>query len=78
MNDAPQDRLRALLPRIREFVNEEAVPLEPEFLGRPFRELRPALAEKRRRVKQLGLWAPQLPEEYGGLGLRLEIGRAHV
>jgi acyl-CoA dehydrogenase len=71
MDDAPQDRLRSLLPRIRDFINDEAIPLEAEFLRRPFRELRPALEEKRGRVKALGLWAPQLPEEYGGLGLRL-------
>jgi alkylation response protein AidB-like acyl-CoA dehydrogenase len=57
--------------RIREFLREEVFPLERDFLRRPFRELLPALEEKRERVKALKLWSPQLPTEYGGLGLRL-------
>jgi len=46
-------------------------PLEDEFLSKPFANLTANLAEKRRAVKAAGLWAPQLPVEYGGLGLRL-------
>jgi alkylation response protein AidB-like acyl-CoA dehydrogenase len=69
---------------IREFMRQEVYPLEQDFLNRPFRELLPALAEKRARVKALGLWAPQIPEEYGGQGLSLlefasvgeELGRS--
>jgi acyl-CoA dehydrogenase len=64
-------RTRELLPRVRSFVESELLPLEPEFLGRPFRAVLPALQEKRRRVKELGLWAPHLPAELGGLGLSL-------
>jgi acyl-CoA dehydrogenase len=70
MNPAP-DSFPALLAKIREFLREEVFPLEKEFLSRPFRELLPTLQEKRGRVKELGLWAPQLPTRYGGLGLRL-------
>jgi alkylation response protein AidB-like acyl-CoA dehydrogenase len=33
--------------------------------------LAPALEEKRARVKELGLWAPFLPEELGGMGMSL-------
>ena len=47
------------------------MPLEIEFIQRPFRELLPRLREKRDRVKALGLWAPHLPETLGGLGLPL-------
>jgi acyl-CoA dehydrogenase len=71
MNVATENRFSSLLSGIREFLSEEVLPLEPEFLRRPFRDLLPALNEKRARVKSLGLWAPQLPEEYGGLGLTL-------
>ncbi|HWW77415.1 MAG TPA: acyl-CoA dehydrogenase family protein, partial [Pyrinomonadaceae bacterium] len=71
MNDPHTDRVRALLPKIRDFLSAEVYALEADFLRRPFRELLPALKEKREKVKALGLWAPHLPEEYGGLGLKL-------
>jgi acyl-CoA dehydrogenase len=69
---------------IREFMRQEVYPLEQDFLTRDFRELLPVLAEKRARVKALGLWAPQIPVEYGGQGLSLiefasvgeELGRS--
>lgn len=71
MHISPVENLQPLLARIREFINAEVIPIEHDFLHRPFRELLPALNEKRQRVKALGLWAPQLPQEYGGLGLSL-------
>jgi len=71
MNHPVADRVGDVLPRIQEFLREEVYGLEREFLARPFRELLPALAEGRRRVRELGLWAPHLPAEYGGLGLTL-------
>jgi alkylation response protein AidB-like acyl-CoA dehydrogenase len=61
-------------------------PLEKEFLSqsRGFGEIAPALDAVRKRVKELGLWAPFLPKEYGGMGFRLsefariaeELGRS--
>jgi alkylation response protein AidB-like acyl-CoA dehydrogenase len=71
MNLAPDKDNASLLSKIRDFIREEALPLEQDFVRRPFRELLPTLAEKRARVKALGLWAPQLPREYGGLELTL-------
>jgi alkylation response protein AidB-like acyl-CoA dehydrogenase len=71
MNPSPENSFPSLLLKIREFLREEVFPLEREFLSRPFRELLPTLKEKRERVKALGLWAPQLPREYDGLGLGL-------
>jgi alkylation response protein AidB-like acyl-CoA dehydrogenase len=65
------DETAALARRIRDFIESEVVPLEGEFLLRPFRELLPAVREQRAKVKSLGLWAPHLPRELGGLGLRL-------
>jgi alkylation response protein AidB-like acyl-CoA dehydrogenase len=50
---------------------EEVHPLEQEFLKTSFRELLPVLQEKRQQVKNLGLWTPHLPKEYGGMGLPL-------
>jgi acyl-CoA dehydrogenase len=71
MDVIPEKSFTSLLLKIREFLRAEVFPLEREFLRRPFRELLPALKEKRERVKALGLWAPQLPVAYGGLGLKL-------
>jgi acyl-CoA dehydrogenase len=56
---------------IRTFVAQDLIPLEPDFLNGEFRDLLPTLAEKRQQVKALGLWAPWLPAEYGGMGLTL-------
>src|SRR5204863_9842146 len=56
---------------IRGFIESEAIPMEADFIRRPFRELLPSLKEKRAKVKALGLWAPQLPKEYSGMGLTL-------
>ena len=61
----------APLDAIRAFVLQHAIPLEPEFLRRPFRDLLPVLAELRAEVRRQGLWAPHLPREHGGLGLPL-------
>lgn len=58
-----------LLQRVREFIQVELIPLEREFSGRSFLEILPELMAKRELVKQLGLWLPQIPREYGGVGL---------
>ncbi len=64
-------KMQAMLGLIDEFVDRELIPLEPEFATRDFREMLPVLEEKRRLVKQMELWAPNHPREYGGLGLGL-------
>lgn len=58
-----------ILDQIRQFVIDELYPLEPQATGRTFRELLPLLHEKRAQVRQLGFWQPQIPSEYGGMGL---------
>ena len=37
--------LEPILERVRRFVDEELIPLEPDFLNREFRDLLPTLAE---------------------------------
>ncbi len=67
-----------------EFMRQEVYPLEQEFLNTSFTEMLPKLAEKRARARAIGLWAPQIPKEYGGQGLSLldfacigeELGRS--
>ncbi len=63
--------LNVALEKVRTFVREEALPLEADYLHRPFRELLPTLQAKRQTVKALGLWTPHLPKKYGGLELSL-------
>jgi acyl-CoA dehydrogenase len=68
--------LDQILSRIRDFVRDDVVPLEPLLLAHDFDRLLPALRASRERVKALGLWAPHLPREAGGLELPLaEFGR---
>ena len=60
--------LQALRRRVRAFVRDEVLPLEPqedEDEGLPPE----ALASLRQKARQAGVWAPHLPAEYGGLGL---------
>jgi len=60
-----------MLAEIRAFLEAHAFPLERELLARPFTELLPRMRELRAEVRRLGLWAPHLPRELGGLGLTL-------
>ncbi|HEX5872106.1 MAG TPA: acyl-CoA dehydrogenase family protein [Longimicrobium sp.] len=68
MPGTPLDRI---LHQIRAFVRDELLPLEDGLRAGGFAELAPALEAKRARVKELGLWAPFLPEELGGMGMSL-------
>ena len=54
---------------IKQFVKEELYPLEPWILNCEWEEKLPKLNELREIVKSRGLWLPQIPKEYGGLGL---------
>ncbi len=58
----------ALRDRVRDFIRREVLPLEPredEHDGLP----PDLLADVRRKARAAGVWAPQLPRDYGGLGL---------
>ena len=71
MDFAPSEKIRTALAMIEEFMREEVLPLEPRFLHEPLSELEPKIEERRRAVKQMGLWAPNHPEALGGMGLDL-------
>jgi len=62
---------QALLGRLREFLVEEVIPLEPTFLQRGFSAVEPLLREKRKLARSHGFWLPQLSKEHGGMGLSL-------
>ncbi len=71
MDFAVSEKMQAITGMMDDFVRKELFPLEPEFLTTEFRDLLPVLEEKRRMVRQMELWAPNHPPEYGGMGLDL-------
>jgi alkylation response protein AidB-like acyl-CoA dehydrogenase len=62
---------QALLARFSEFLQREVYPLELAFLNQPYFSIEPELNKVRARVKAEGLWAPQIPKAWGGMGLSL-------
>ncbi len=71
MDFAVSDKMQAILEMINEFVDRELIPLEPEFVNAEFNDMLPALREKQELVRKMELWAPNYPEELGGMGLTL-------
>ncbi|QJW91796.1 acyl-CoA dehydrogenase [Spirosoma taeanense] len=70
-------RTKELIPRIREFVLDELVPLEtPEYLTGNFSKVAAILDQKRELVRRAGLWGLQHSKNEDGLGLTLaEFGQ---
>lgn len=65
------DLLRRLYPKVQAFVVEELLPVEAKLLELPFNQAAVILDEKRQVARELGIWAPYLSEENGGLGLSM-------
>src|SRR5947209_1467196 len=62
------EKTRELLGTIRKFMEREVYPLELRG-EKSFLEVLPELRRRRDRVKEMGLFAPQIPHKYGGMGL---------
>lgn len=71
------ENVQPMVRVIRDFMQNEVYPLEREFLNTTFREMLPVLEQKRQKARAMGLWAPHVPEQYGGQGLSL-LEFAHV
>jgi alkylation response protein AidB-like acyl-CoA dehydrogenase len=71
MDFSVSEKVQTILGMVEEFVKKELLPLEPDFFAKPLAEIDPVLEEKRAMVKQMGLWAPIHPRQYGGMGLNL-------
>ncbi|WP_334165417.1 acyl-CoA dehydrogenase family protein [Achromobacter mucicolens] len=63
------DALPDLCARVRRFVDEVAIPAESPAIARDVAALDRCVAQLRARSKEAGLYAPQLPAQWGGLGL---------
>jgi alkylation response protein AidB-like acyl-CoA dehydrogenase len=71
------EREQILCKMVRAFMEREVIPLERRMQRETFRDLVPALSQKREKVKQMELFAPHMPKEVGGGGLSL-VEIAHV
>jgi acyl-CoA dehydrogenase len=65
------EKMTTMLAMVREFMDREVVPLEGEMLFGSPETLAAGVAKAQEKVKQMGLWAPNFPVEFGGLGLPL-------
>ena len=71
MDFTVSEEMSVRLEMIREFMEREVVPLENVMLHGDDAELQAGVAAAQAKVRQMGLWAPNHPVEFGGLGLSL-------
>jgi alkylation response protein AidB-like acyl-CoA dehydrogenase len=71
MDFQPSEKMQTMLAMVREFMDHEVIPLEGEMLFGDADTLAAGVASAQEKVKQMGLWAPNFPVEFGGLGLPL-------
>lgn len=65
------ERAEELATEAREFIDESVIPVEREWLGAGPID-RAEIEALRDEARERGLYAPQIPEEYGGLGLSFD------
>ena len=65
------DRLQKVFPAFKLFIEQELLPEEKKLLSLPFYEATKILDIKRNKARELGLWAPYLPESEGCMGLTM-------
>lgn len=65
------EKVKELGPQLKKFIEDELIPKELEILSKPFSKSQDVLNDLRNRVKSLGLWAPHLSVNDGGLGLNM-------
>ncbi len=63
------EKMRTILELVERFVAEELIPIEGEMLHGDPATVDEAVSMAQHKVRQMGLWAPNHPVEYGGLGL---------
>lgn len=65
------DKVKKYYSQFQHFVQEELIPIELKAVSRHWSEVQPMLEKKREKAKSLGLWAPHLPEDKGGMGMSM-------
>jgi alkylation response protein AidB-like acyl-CoA dehydrogenase len=65
------DKTQKLVATIRDFLAREVAPLERPLAEQGFFAIEARLKELRARVKEQGMWGPQIPTDLGGMGLSL-------
>ncbi|MDH3296098.1 MAG: acyl-CoA dehydrogenase family protein, partial [Acidimicrobiia bacterium] len=65
------EEMSVRLAMINEFMVKEVIPLEGEMLHGDPDTLAAGVSAAQAKVKEMGLWAPNHPEEFGGLGLSM-------
>ena len=63
------EKMDVILRMVSGFMTDEVIPLEGELLHGSADVLAKEVAAAQLKVRQMGLWAPNHPVEYGGLGL---------
>ncbi len=70
------EQLKSIYPKVKDFIEKRLYPIELELLFGDWSNSEQKLNDLRAESKSLGLWAPYLPEEEGGLGLSMtEFGQ---
>jgi acyl-CoA dehydrogenase len=67
----PSEQMQVILGLVHAFIDAEVVPLEAEFLHGDAETLEQGIRRAQDKVRQMELWAPNHPVEYGGLGLNM-------
>ncbi len=72
MDFSTPSHIQALATRVRQFIDQEVIPLEAEVDQHENGISPQNLQAVREKARAAGLWCPQLPPELGGLGLSLQ------
>jgi acyl-CoA dehydrogenase len=67
----PSEQMQVILGLVDAFIDAEVIPLEAEFLHGDAETLERGIGRAQDKVRQMELWAPNHPVEYGGLGLNM-------
>ena len=71
MDFAISEKMQTILEMVTAFMDSEVIPLEGEMLHGDSGTLDQLVGEAQHKVRQMELWAPNHPVEFGGLGLSM-------